>query len=522
MEERLKLIFDDQPCVTMTKQLIWERKLLDFTLRNNLLNTRLGKRVVPFISFGIEHLEDHLQNSEDYRITPSPGTKIEPMQHGLYDSAQQAVCHQQLVSELIQENKIVSYLTEHELQDALKYIYRTARTSMEENGANSLFLTLGMLKWYETQKSEQPRFAPILLLPVDIIRRAGNSYVIRKRDEDIILNITLVELLKQNFNIRLDSLKELPKDASGVDVKLIFSIVRRAVIEQKGWDVLEESMLGLFSFNKFVMWNDIHSNAGRLEENPVIAALTGKQAELAAGEETVDAREIDKQNQPKDFAIPLDVDSSQMEAVVESGRGKSFILHGPPGTGKSQTITNMIANALFQGKRVLFVAEKMAALSVVQNRLEKIGLAPFCLELHSNKVTKKHFLEQMDLVLNAKKLKSPDGYGGTSDELYAERQELINYMEALHSRGANGLSLYDCISEYLQSDCDELEGHTYPAGQLNVAFIEKCKGLVESTEAVVNLVGSPGRHPLTGLEPTDNKTATLDEIRQLLADFITL
>ncbi len=522
MEERLKLIFDDQPCVTMTKQLIWERKLLDFTLRNNLLNTRLGKRVVPFISFGIEHLEDHLQNSEDYRITPSPGTKIEPMQHGLYDSAQQAVCHQQLVSELIQENKIVSYLTEHELQDALKYIYRTARTSMEENGANSLFLTLGMLKWYETQKSEQPRFAPILLLPVDIIRRAGNSYVIRKRDEDIILNITLVELLKQNFNIRLDSLKELPKDASGVDVKLIFSIVRRAVIEQKGWDVLEESMLGLFSFNKFVMWNDIHSNAGRLEENPVIAALTGKQAELAAGEETVDAREIDKQNQPKDFAIPLDVDSSQMEAVVESGRGKSFILHGPPGTGKSQTITNMIANALFQGKRVLFVAEKMAALSVVQNRLEKIGLAPFCLELHSNKVTKKHFLEQMDLVLNAKKLKSPDGYGGTSDELYAERQELINYMEALHSRGANGLSLYDCISEYLQSDSDELEGHTYPAGQLNVAFIEKCKGLVESTEAVVNLVGSPGRHPLTGLEPTDNKTATLDEIRQLLADFITL
>ena len=118
--------------------------------------------------------------------------------------------------------------------------------------ANSLFLALGMLKWYETSKSEQARYAPILLLPVDIVRRTGKSYVIRKRDEDIFLNITLVELLKQNFGINLDVLKELPKDESGVDVKLIFTYFRRAIIEQKKWNVIEESVLGLFSFNNFL------------------------------------------------------------------------------------------------------------------------------------------------------------------------------------------------------------------------------------------------------------------------------
>ena len=520
----------------LTKQVIWERKLLDFTLRNNLLNARLGKRMVPFISFDIDRLEDHLQEGEDYQIMPCPDTKAEPALYGMYDSVHQASQHQTLVSELIQDNKLLSYMTDAELQDALKHLYRTARTALEENGANSLFLCLGMLRWYETQKSEQPRFAPILLLPVDIIRKAGNHYIIRKRDEETIFNITLVELLKQTFNINLDPLINLPKDQSGIDVKRVFTFIRRAIMEQKKWDVLEESMLGLFSFNKFVMWNDIHANAERLAENPVVAALMGKSttepedndndksddADDNDADTLVDARQIDRQCRPMEFAIPLDVDSSQMEAVVESGRGRSFILHGPPGTGKSQTITNMIANALFQGKRVLFVAEKMAALSVVQSRLEKIGLAPFCLELHSNKVTKKHFLEQMDLVLNVKKINAPRDFLTTSQELYAERLELIAYMEALHQKDTNGLSLYDCISEYLLINEDEMDDVQIDMTLISPDYISQILGQAERIDTILQITGRPGNHPLAGLEPVDNKTATFEEIKALLTEAIRL
>ena len=502
-----------------TRQMIWERKLLDFSLRNNLLNTRLGRKVIPFISFEIEHLEDHLQAGEDYSIMPSPGKKLEPNTEGMYDSSLQAAEYQTYVSELIRNHKIASYLTETELQNALKHVYRTARTSLEENGANSLFLALGMLRWYETAKSEQPRYAPILLLPVDIVRRSANNYVIRKRDEDIILNITLVELLKQNFSIHLDVLKELPKDESGVDVKLIFTYFRRAIIEQKKWDVIEESMLGLFSFNKFVMWNDIHSNADKLKENVVVASLIDNQDKQEAIENAVDARNIDKESAPMDFAIPLDVDSSQMEAIVESGRGRSFILHGPPGTGKSQTITNMIANALYQGKRVLFVAEKMAALSVVQSRLEKINLAPFCLELHSNKATKKHFLEQMDEVLNVTKIKSPEEYAQRSEELFNERKELISYMEALHKKSSNGLSLYDCISEHLNITEDEISEQLPPKEQITADYIARCREQVEQVNAILDIVGQPNQHALYGLEPVDNRQETLDALFALLQDF---
>jgi DNA polymerase III delta prime subunit len=510
----------DDTATPLTKQQIWERKLLDFSLRNNLINTRIGKRVVPFVSFGIDHLEDNLQDGKDYNITPCPNEKIEPGEGGMYDSSQQAAKYNQYVSELIANNRIVSYLTETELQHSLKHIYRTARTAIEENGANSLFLALGMLRWYETAKSTQPRFAPILLLPVDMVRKGGNNYIIRKRDEDIILNITLVELLKQNFKINLDQLRDLPKDESGVDVKLIFTLIRRAIINQRKWNVLEEALLGLFSFNKFVMWNDIHANADKLKENAVVSSLIEGHNKLEPFEDEADARLIDKNNAPMDFSIPLDVDSSQMEAIVESGKGHSFILHGPPGTGKSQTITNMIANALYHGKRVLFVAEKMAALSVVQARLAKLGLEPFCMELHSNKVTKKHFLTQMEKALNVTRVKSPEEFRKTSERLYAERMELIGYMETLHHKEACGMSLYECISEYLSIGQKEIDEQLPPAETIRADFLGQCRNYTAEIQAIIDVTGMPGQHPLRGMEPRSNSKETIEDIRRQLSAFI--
>ncbi|MGL5272178.1 MAG: DUF4011 domain-containing protein, partial [Phocaeicola sp.] len=345
-----------------TKQMIWERKLLDLSLRNNLINLRLGRRVIPFISFNIDHLEDYIQAGDTFQILPTPTkSKVEATELGIYDSSLFKTELNELVVNELQNKRIFSYLTESELANGLKFIYRTSRTALEENGANSLFLVLGVLKWYETERSVKPRFAPILLLPVDIVRKVGTmGYVIKAREEDIILNITLIELLKQQFNIELKGLTPLPVDESGIDVKKVFATIRTIIRNVKRWDVVEESMLGLFSFNKFVMWNDIHSNADKLKENKVVASLMENRIQWMDELQEVDAREVDKKSEPANYAIPIEVDSSQMEAIIESGEGKSFILHGPPGTGKSQTITNMIANALYKGKRVLFVAEKMA------------------------------------------------------------------------------------------------------------------------------------------------------------------
>ena len=502
----------DEPKGKITKQILWERKLLDFSLRNNLINIRVGKRVIPFISFDIDHLEDHLQEGDTYQILPSPTKdRMAPEESGVYDSSKWKTSMEELITSEIKNKKLYSYLTETELQNTLKFIYRTSRTAMEENGANSLFVAVGLLKWYETARSIKQRFAPILLLPVDIIRKGGaKGYVIRMRDEDTILNTTLVELLKQEFGLNLSALNQLPKDESGVDVKQVLAIVRNCVREMKGWDVLNEALLGIFSFNKFVMWNDIHTNADKLKENPVIKSLMEGRIQWKDEDKEVDARQIDKEVEPSNYAIPLDVDSSQMESVIESGEGKSFILHGPPGTGKSQTITNMIANALFKGKRVLFVAEKMAALSVVQKRLAKVGLDPFCLEMHSNKATKSHFLSQLQQAIDVVHIKSPEEFEKISKELFERRQSLIGYMEALHRPHDSGLSLYDCITNFLSVSGEEIQIDEEVVASLDKDRLYKIRELVTDLDTVMKITGHPQEHPLRHFKPK-----TLDATEQI-------
>jgi len=334
-----------------------------------------------------------------------------------------------------------------ELDRRIVHIYRSAKSALEENGANTLFLALGLLKWYESPASEMPRYAPIALIPVDIIRKSSRlGYVIRARDEEPQMNITLLEMLKQDFGIGIDGLDPLPRDDKGIALKQVFNVLRHALIQVARWDVEETAYLGLFSFGQFVMWNDIRTRADKLAENKIVASLMdGKLAWQELSEEAVNS--LDKDH-PASLAIPISADSSQLSAVRAAADGQSFVLHGPPGTGKSQTITNMIANALANGKRVLFVAEKMAALSVVQRRLEQIGLGSFCLELHSNKSTKKSVLDQLALAIETKRVPASATWSSQADRLFQLRSELNGYVEALHRKHHFGLSLFEAISGY--------------------------------------------------------------------------
>ena len=487
----------------LTRQALWERKLLDFSLRNNLLNTRFGKRALQLTIPEVGTLEDGMQSGENFTIQPNTEQTD------------------------IQSHKLATRLTVTELKPVLTHLYRGARTALEENGANSLFIAIGMLKWFVTDKSDEPRLAPILLLPVSIVRN-GASYVVRLRDEETILNITLVEFLRQQYKLLVPAFDTLPKDENGVDVTKVFETFRKVISEQSRWEVLNESVLGLFSFNKFVMWNDIHTNAAKLQQSAVVQSLVERRLTLEALDNTIDVHDFDLHARPADIATPISVDSSQLEAVIESGEGKSFILYGPPGTGKSQTITNMIANALYQGKRVLFVAEKMAALQVVQKRLAKIGLDPFCLELHSNKVTKAHFLEQLQQALDVTHGHLSEDFLQRSEELYALRQQLNGYMQSVHANGACGLSVYGCIERYLQlgeeGDSAVLSipatsplfgrgagGEAKTAADLNAVTSE-----LTHLDAIFQLTGHPMGHPLTGLAPKSDRRDDLARLEQLL------
>ena len=486
----------------LTKFDIWERKLLDFSLRNSLLNLYLRRKAIQLISFDIDRIEDHLQDGEEYCIVAKPNIEFQlDTSERLVRSKLHEELHELIRSD-IEHHILHTYQTENETKDVLKNIYRAARNTIEETGANSLFLTIGTLRWFETPQSETPRYAPLLLLPIEMVYKKG-GYYIRTRDEDISLNITLMEFLHQNYGIQVNGLEPLPKDDSGVDVPLIFAVLREALKEQKRWDVEEECLLGTFSFSKFLMWNDVHSHREEMCKNEIVNSLVENRLTWIPELITGNMKDIDRLVSPVEIALPVPIDSSQMAAVIEAGKGRSFILYGPPGTGKSQTITNLIANALYQGKRVLFVAEKMAALSVVQNRLTKIGLSPFCLELHSNKTTKRHVLQQLDKALHVAHIQSIENFKSQADKIFEERKALIAYMNALHEKEQkDGLSLFDCILQYEAIAVAPMDNFSFDSSLDSILAKEGIKG-IESLlgtrfETVVKLVGQPSSHPLNG------------------------
>jgi hypothetical protein len=514
--------------VNITKQLLWERKLLDLSLRNNLLNIRITKNTLQLISANLDVFEDALAAGEEFRIMPRPSDWENPLyDFGLYHLSGNANPVIDLVKSEITQKRLRSYLSDVELSRALTHLYRSSKLSIEENGANTLYLALGLLKWFETPASERPRYAPLLLLPVEIIRKsAAQGYVIRSRDEDTMMNITLLEMLRQNFGITIAGLDPLPTDNSGVDVRLIYTIIRNAIKNQPKWDVEEQAMLGIFSFNKFIMWNDIHNNTSKLLENKFVSSLVNGKIEWEAQESTIDAAALDRKLTPADILLPIGADSSQLESIYEAINDKSYILHGPPGTGKSQTITNIIANALYRGKRVLFVAEKMAALSVVQNRLKNIGLSPFCLELHSNKTQKSTILAQLKEATEVVKHKSPETFQQEAIRLHGFRSELNGYINVLHKKHPFGFSLYEAITRYLS--LETIYEMAFPVALLNNLSPNKLTEWQDGLDKLVNVgkvCGHPYHHPLSSIYITEysnalkeNAAKNIQELLSLLSD----
>ncbi|MBN1403927.1 MAG: DUF4011 domain-containing protein, partial [Opitutales bacterium] len=426
---------------------IWANQLLDLSLRNRLLNFGKNKSI-ELRTHALHILEDRIASKDEFTLLPD--AENDPRSAELHNKRNGERLDESRLKADLEARKLRVACTKEELEKRLLSLSRDARIGLEEGGANTLYLALGVLEWKDSVRTDRVNRAPILLVPVSLTRQSVRSgYKLRRLDEETRVNVTLLEKLKRDFEIEVKGVNPPPEDKAGVDVPLVLKRFREAVLQPKGFEVREEAHLGVFQFAKFLLWKDLMDRAELLKRNPVVAHLidnsnqpyrTGDDVPFAPVAPSV----LDDQLPAvKNYCI-MDADSSQLSAVASAAAGLSFVMIGPPGTGKSQTISNIISFLIAMGKTVLFVAEKRAALEVVKGRLEKAGLGPFLLELHSNKTGKAEVIEQFRQAVNFGEGSTPEQWTMFGTELQRLRENLNSTVRALHFRLPNGMSAYRC------------------------------------------------------------------------------
>ena len=426
----------------------WQRKLLDLSARNPLLNHRSTKTSLSLICPEPGRLEDKLAAGARISIHSVPEPTSQAQDQQLHHQRTGEVITQEYAREALEKKQVLVDLPSTELSRRAVSIYRKALTALQEGGANTLYLALGFLLWKRDEKDSRRFRAPLILLPVTLIRKSVRSGVrILAHDDEPRFNTTLLEMLRKDFQIDIRGLDSaLPEDLSGVDVDGVWNNVRRAVKDAPGFEVVEDVVLGHFSFAKYLMWKDLVDRTEALRTNAIVKHLIDTPRDPYPSEIAfVDGADIDRRYKPSDLLAPLPADSSQMAAIATADAGKDFVIIGPPGTGKSQTISNLIAHMLGKGKTVLFVSEKTAALEVVYRRLKDIGLGQFALELHSNKARKLDVLKQLRGAWEYHRSAVAQTWNTQAEQLKRLRDQLNVVVNRLHLRRRNGMTAFEAM-----------------------------------------------------------------------------
>ncbi len=323
---------------------------------------------------------------------------------------------------------------------AVKNIAKKAKELQDETGINVAYLAFGFIKWNEKEGSEVYYRAPLLLVHVNIITGSVLDPIkIEVSDDDVVINPTFAYYLQAEYGLQLPAFED-------EDTLTSYYAKVSSMVSRMGWEILNECKLGIFSFLKINMYEDLKNNAQEILNNNNVLLLLGENTKPGLSG-TGASKSVN--NPLIDLHTVVDADSSQIEAIEMAKSGKSFVLQGPPGTGKSQTITNIIAECLHDGKKVLFVSEKQAALNVVFDKLKKAGLADFCLELHSHKANKKAVIEELNRTLELPK----SAVSASAQEEIRQKQDaqkkLDTYAVALHKkRDTIDKSLYQLFELY--------------------------------------------------------------------------
>jgi len=404
----------------------WKKKLLDLSKRNNLINYRLTKsKSVKIIAPQFDTIIDALEENKGIRFIKK---QIEEPQTNIKDDW--------LCSE---DDKII--------EKKLYNLYLKFNENEKELGIQTCFVALGVLKYKEAEYSDKIFISPIFLFPVSI-ERLPKTYREVQRFEivstgDAELNPVLKEKLHHDYKI---DLKDFQEDEE--DIHSYIQYLKKTISGKEDWELSQDVYLDIFSYQKHIMYNDLIKYKDIIKNSSLVRALVGDSGALENNESDVDMNDFGENFNDTTSIDILPADSSQKKAIELAHVGATFVLQGPPGTGKSQTIVNIIANSIQEGKKVLFVSQKMAALDVVQKRLEQAGFGNYCLNLHAYKGNKKEIVQKLSESLDYSS-KIPADRNWLNPESYLANQQEINefYKFLCIEHGPIKRSVYDVRGE---------------------------------------------------------------------------
>lgn len=526
-------------------------RLLDLTARNRLLNfkhsptkslqviqavpAQVFSKVLDGNTFRFQSIPD--PNPSEYLVVDGKRSKPEVRDHakklGINPSYELPEFDETLSRSEGRLLRVLHY--PEDLERRCRRIARDAKTAIEETGTNMLYLVFGFLEFYDSEDSEKPLLAPLVAVPVVLARgtidRATGlyQYDVTWNGEEISDNLSLREKLRQDFGIQLPEFDD--ENGSQGYLKRVDELITR----KPGWKVRRQITLTLLSFAKMLIVKDLDpanwpkgSKLSALNEHPMLQLIfEGREppsANVGAGGEYI----VDSEQQT-DIPLIYDADSSQHRALIDALSGRHLVINGPPGTGKSQTITNLIAAAMVQGKKILFVSEKLAALEVVKNRLDMAGLGKFCLELHSNRTQKKKFVENLATRYN-EAFTVPRGLGDRLEILDQHQKRLKSYAELLNTQLGNelGMTVHEIVwaaERYRQEadiDLSPLQSLTFEAAtSCSPVRLAEMKAAVESLCRHYRGIGYyDERHPWYGFFPMELNPGDDLTVRRSLEEFI--